>query len=49
MGDLLFSAERVIFLLGNLFLECEHCVILQALHLDGKIIDAFGHGGTQHY
>lgn len=49
MGDLLFSAERVISLLGNLSLECERCVILQAVHLYGNITYAFGHGVTQHY
>ena len=46
MGDLLCSAERVIFLPGNLSLECERCVILQAVHLYGKITHAFGHGVT---
>lgn len=44
MGDLLFSAERFIFLLGNLPLECARCIILQAMHLYGKIVYAFCHG-----
>lgn len=46
MGDLLFSAEPVISLLGNLSLECERCGILQAVHLDGKITYTFDHGVT---
>lgn len=46
MGDLLISAERVIFVLSNLSPECEHCVVLQAVYLYGKITYAFGHGVT---
>lgn len=48
MGDLLFSAEQVILLLGNLSLESACCVILKAVHLYGKITYAFCHGAALH-
>lgn len=48
MGDLLFCAEQVILLLGNLSLESACCVILKAVHMDGKITYASCHGAALH-
>lgn len=48
MGDLLFCAEQVILLLGNLSLESACCVILKAVHMDGKITYAFCHAAALH-